>query len=395
MKHALGVAAVVLVLAARSESAVQVPAAGTGQEKEQAATAKAGRTSRRAIMVKLKPLDQGTVRRALDLALATLASPGCAQVYGDFELPRGGTPQGELDRMGIGPKEFLETLVFTDGGREPACRMGQAALAMKPGTRLVFVCPRFAAFQIANARMSASVIIHESLHALGLGENPPSGNEITQRVERRCWKLAKAAPVVQTDNGFTAAAARHDFLRQRVDGAQPTMLASQAPVGAVTALSAAPDGAFEEHKGNCLAICDATPTSARVVEGQPIVTVTAEDAAAIGSALHFLSRRPERVVVIDPARATAQGREILGKLDAFIAKDGHVVYVNRDSEVLAGARRGSSIHLYMLAGIIWHEMAHIEGADETEAQRREESLWKRFLLEGRVDHVAALRISRR
>jgi hypothetical protein len=191
MKHALGVAAVVLVLAARSASAAQVPAAGTGQEK--VATAKAGRTTRRAMMVKLKPLDQGTVRRALDLALATLASPGCAQVYGDFELPTGGTPQGELDRMAIGPKEFLETLVFTDGGREPVCRMGQAALAMKPGTRLVFVCPRFAAFQIANARMSASVIIHESLHALGLGENPPSSNEITQRVERRCWKLAKAA----------------------------------------------------------------------------------------------------------------------------------------------------------------------------------------------------------
>ena len=179
----------VLGLAVRPASAVQVLAAGTGQE--QAAAAKTGRTTSQAIMAKLTPRDRRTVRRALDLALAALTSPGCAQVYADFELPKGGTPQGELDRMGIGPEEFLEMLVFTDGGREPVCRMGQAVLAMKPGTRLIFVCPRFASFQLANARMSASVIIHESLHALGLGENPPSTNEITQRVERRCWKLGR------------------------------------------------------------------------------------------------------------------------------------------------------------------------------------------------------------
>ena len=137
------------------------------------------------------------------------------------------------------------------------------------------------------------------------------------------------------------------------------------------------------------AICGAAPAVA--AEGRPMVTATAEDAVAIGRAMHFLSRRPERVVVLDPAGATARGREILRSLDAFIAKDGHVVYVNHESEALSGARRGSSIHTYMLAGVIWHEMAHIEGADETEAQRREESLWKRFLLEGRVDRVTALR----
>lgn len=193
MKYAPGVAAVVVGLAAGSASAVQFPAGGPAGQ-EQLTSAKAERTTRRAIMVKLKPLDQGTVRRALDLALAALAVPGCAQVYADFELPNGGTPQGELDRMGIGPEEFLETLVFTDGGREPVCRVGRAALAMKPGTRLVFVCPRFAEFQIGHARMSASIMIHESLHALGLGENPPASSEITARVERRCWKRGRRAP---------------------------------------------------------------------------------------------------------------------------------------------------------------------------------------------------------
>jgi len=125
--------------------------------------------------------------------------------------------------------------------------------------------------------------------------------------------------------------------------------------------------------------------------GQEATAVASESAAAIAEALKLLPRRPGQVALIDPAAATPKGREILAKADAFITKGGRVVYVNLDSEVLKGARRGSPIHLCMLAAIIWHEMAHIAGADEAQAQRREEGLWKGFLLEGRVDRVTALR----
>jgi hypothetical protein len=34
--------------------------------------------------------------------------------------------------------------------------------------------------------MAEAVIIHEMLHTLGLGENPPSSTEITFRVLNRC-----------------------------------------------------------------------------------------------------------------------------------------------------------------------------------------------------------------
>jgi hypothetical protein len=141
---------------------------------------------RQALMWKLGSLDRQEVRRALGLAVALLASPGCRQVYSDFELPEGGTPQGELDRKGIGPREFLETLVFTDGSREPVCGRGKAALTTRPETGLIFVCPLFA-WQSRRPQMSAVFIIHESLHALGLGENPPSSDEITRRIMHRCW----------------------------------------------------------------------------------------------------------------------------------------------------------------------------------------------------------------
>jgi hypothetical protein len=154
-------------------------------------------------MTQLSRLQQGAVRRALDLAIAKLALPGCPAVYADFELPGGGTPKDRLDRLGIPAEEFLETLAFTDGTREPVCRRGRAALTTKPGTGVIFVCPGFARL-ITNPEISATLIIHESLHALGLSEDPPTSGEITRRVERRCWKLAKRTRGPRSDRPETA-----------------------------------------------------------------------------------------------------------------------------------------------------------------------------------------------
>ena len=141
----------------------------------------------------------------------------------------------------------------------------------------------------------------------------------------------------------------------------------------------------------CSTSAQAIPISPGAAESQQILVAASEDATAIRRALQLLSRRPERVVVIDPDHATPEGQKILAKSDAFITAGGRIVYINRHSEVLNGARQGSSLYICMLASIIWHEMAHIDGADEHGAQRQEEGLWKRFLVEGRVDRVTALR----
>ncbi len=122
-----------------------------------------------------------------------------------------------------------------------------------------------------------------------------------------------------------------------------------------------------------------------------IVNAAPEEATAIDRAIHLLSRKPETVAVLDPDKATEAGKKIFAKSDAFIQKDGRIIYINRRSDVLVGARQGSSLFVCMLAAILWHEMAHIDGADEDQAQRREEGLWKRFMVEGRVDRVTALR----
>jgi hypothetical protein len=78
-------------------------------------------------------------------------------------------------------------------------------------------------------------------------------------------------------------------------------------------------------------------------------------------------------------------------LDAFITKGGRVVYLTSHGEALQGALKGSQLCEHILATIVWHEMAHIDGANEAEAQRREEQLWTAFVMEERVDRIQGLR----
>lgn len=124
---------------------------------------------------------------------------------------------------------------------------------------------------------------------------------------------------------------------------------------------------------------------------EPSIVAPAESLPAVRRALALLPRKPERLGVVDAEGATPEVREKLLKVDAFVTKGGRSVYLMRHSEVLKGAQSGAPVYVCMLAAIIWHEMAHIDGADEAGAQRQEESLWKRFLMDNRVDRVTALR----
>ena len=112
--------------------------------------------------------------------------------------------------------------------------------------------------------------------------------------------------------------------------------------------------------------------------------------AAVQHAVALLPERPTQVLIIDADDARPQDRTNLLRLQAFILKGSPVIYLTRHGNVLQLASRGSRFHEYMLATVIWHEMAHVSGADETEARRREEALWQRFILENAVDRDAAM-----
>ena len=56
------------------------------------------------------------------------------------------------------------------------------------GRRDVFICgPQLWQTNRTNPPIVEALIIHEIMHTLGLGENPPSSLEINARVKKRCW----------------------------------------------------------------------------------------------------------------------------------------------------------------------------------------------------------------
>ena len=120
--------------------------------------------------------------------------------------------------------------------------------------------------------------------------------------------------------------------------------------------------------------------------------------AAVSRAIALLPRRPIHVAVIDAEEAKPDVRETLLKLDAFTLRldavtmdRSRVVYLVKQSTVLQEAAKGLRFYEHVLASIIWHEMAHLDGADERGARRAEEQLWTRFLRDGISDQVTALR----
>jgi hypothetical protein len=130
--------------------------------------------------------DARAVDRARAGALERLESAECRKVFTDFTDAEGRTLQENLDEWSASPAEYIGLIPFLDGSSRPLCRNGKTALVASPGVRRVFVCPRFAELQLEQPRVAESMLIHEILHTLGLGENPPSSLEITQRVEARC-----------------------------------------------------------------------------------------------------------------------------------------------------------------------------------------------------------------
>ena len=57
----------------------------------------------------------------------------------------------------------------------------------RPGSRVVFVCTtRFTDLVERNPAEAEAIVIHEMLHTLGLGENPPASDAITEAVAVAC-----------------------------------------------------------------------------------------------------------------------------------------------------------------------------------------------------------------
>ncbi len=127
------------------------------------------------------------LERALEGARRRLESPKCQRLYTDFADPSGRPLLEALDRSGLSGRAYLDTLIFYDGSFQPRCQSKTTLAFTWRSSQVVFVCARqFQDAAFHDPVLAEAALIHESLHSLGLGENPPSSAAITSAVIARC-----------------------------------------------------------------------------------------------------------------------------------------------------------------------------------------------------------------
>jgi hypothetical protein len=147
------------------------------------------RAAERARPVPARPLapgDESVVEAARKGAQLRLRTDECRKLLVDFSDGEGRSLEQRLAAFAVPADEFLATLPLLDGSSRPLCQANRSHLLTTAGVPRVFVCKSFLKAVYQERVMAEVYLIHELLHTLGLRENPPSSQEITQKVVRRC-----------------------------------------------------------------------------------------------------------------------------------------------------------------------------------------------------------------
>jgi len=127
------------------------------------------------------------VSQALKGAATRLAHDDCHNVLSDFIDETGRSLSTTLAATGRTAVEEFGLLRFVDDRRAPQCRGGARLAFTQTGSHLIRVCGQhFTDWFTRNRTTTEIILIHEFLHSLGLGENPPTSEAITERVAARC-----------------------------------------------------------------------------------------------------------------------------------------------------------------------------------------------------------------
>jgi hypothetical protein len=120
-------------------------------------------------------------------ACQKLEQPACRGLLSEYSDASGRTLQENLEALGETGGTYLARILFADGSGRRRCNGEEAYAFTTTGSRVVYVCGRaFKALAARDPVKAQAIVIHEALHTLGLGENPPSSAEITARVLERC-----------------------------------------------------------------------------------------------------------------------------------------------------------------------------------------------------------------
>ena len=120
-------------------------------------------------------------------AIRRVARPRCDTVFTEYKDGAGQPLAANLAASGKTAGEYLAELRFADGTNMRQCDAEQVVAATRPGSHVIFICgSRFERQFRPDLAAGEIMIVHELLHSLGLGENPPSSMEITATVTARC-----------------------------------------------------------------------------------------------------------------------------------------------------------------------------------------------------------------
>jgi hypothetical protein len=130
-------------------------------------------------------IEAGILRKGLVGAAQRLTGIECQTLLSEFRDERGRPLADVLADLAVDAPRYLTWLYFRDAPRE-YCDGGRLAMT-HPGSRVVWVCGReFERSWHEKAANAEATLIHEMLHSLGLGENPPSSGAINRRVRHHC-----------------------------------------------------------------------------------------------------------------------------------------------------------------------------------------------------------------
>ena len=139
------------------------------------------------------PAERMAMARAIQGAARRLDHAECQGLLDEFADASGRPLRSVLEAQSLGIRDYLDRVLFYDAP-SAACQGATLAGMTEAGSRVIRVCGRrFARAMTENARYAEGVVIHEMLHSLGLGENPPTSYFITSRVQARCGEEGKLA----------------------------------------------------------------------------------------------------------------------------------------------------------------------------------------------------------
>ncbi|HUL79894.1 MAG TPA: hypothetical protein VL691_21700 [Vicinamibacteria bacterium] len=132
-----------------------------------------------------RPQDRALLAETIRGAARRLGDPRCQVLLGEFADAKHRPLREALEAEGLSAPQFLGRLYFYDGS-DRGCGARRLAYTT-PGSRVVYVCgDRLRDVYFRNTTLAEVAVVHETLHCLGLGENPPTWKEINDRIQAVC-----------------------------------------------------------------------------------------------------------------------------------------------------------------------------------------------------------------